>query len=100
MEFGMNEKRRKLLEEAVLRGKYEPLYSHLKTISEKEWETSFEEIETILGFPLPDSARIHRPWWANQGVKGNHSHALAWEMAGRKTASVDLNEETLSFVKL
>ena len=95
----MSDKRRELLERAAQRGKYAPLYNHLKSLSSKEWPATFEEIERILGFSLPDSAHIHRPWWANQGERGGHSHALAWEMAGWKTSQVDMGGERLTFVR-
>ena len=81
------------------------------------WRTSFGEIESIIGFELPPSARLHRPWWANQS-NGNirdciricavfrprsggprsvngHSQALAWSVAGWETADVDMDSETL-----
>ena len=41
-------------------------------------------------FQLPLSARMHRPWWANQSRGNGHSHALAWTMAGWETAAVDM----------
>jgi len=98
----MDLERLKLLRDAAKRGKYGPLHDFLVERfllhrAEKTWRTSFSEIETILGFKLPKSARIHRPWWANQGQAGGHSHALAWEMAGWRTAEVDLAAETLAF---
>lgn len=92
-------KRQELLRQTALRGKYAPLHEHLASLKESEWEVSFKEIERILGFKLPDSARIHRPWWANQGERGGHSHALAWEMAGWETARVDMVAEKLAFVR-
>jgi hypothetical protein len=82
------------------RGKYAPLFHHLRGYRRKEWKASFTQIETILGFKLPDSARIHRPWWANQGERGGHSHALAWEMAGWKTSQVDMAQESVVFVEV
>ena len=83
--------------EAVERGKYAPLYRHLTREPGPEWRTSFARIEEILGCQLPDSARCHRPWWANQKVGNGHSQALAWQLAGWKTRSVDLDAETLVF---
>ena len=50
----------------------------------------------MLGFTLPESARVHRPWWSNQR-NGGHGHALAWQVAGWKTRAVDLEQETLVF---
>jgi hypothetical protein len=92
-------KRLELLRQAAERGKYQKLYRHLVGLRGKEWQTTFGEIEKILGSPLPDSARIHRPWWANQGQRGGHSHALAWEMAGWKTSKVDMARETIVFIR-
>ena len=55
--------------------KYQRLYTHLCSLAAKEWKVSFSEIESILGFDLPPSARLHRPWWANQGGGNGHSQA-------------------------
>jgi hypothetical protein len=88
-----------MLERAAMRGKYAPLHRHLKSLKADEWRTTFNELERILAFGLPESARIHRPWWANQGERGGHSHALAWEMAGWRTSEVDMAGETLVFVR-
>ncbi len=98
----MDLERLRLLSDAAKRGKYAPLHDFLierflLQRTEKEWKTTFSEIEQILEFKLPKSARIHRPWWANQGQGGNHSHALAWEMAGWRATGVDLATETLVF---
>ena len=78
-------------------GKYQGLYSHLSGLQSTEWKTCFNEIESILGFTLPPSARRHRPWWANQRSDDGHSHALAWMAAGWETSEVDMDAETLSF---
>ena len=77
------------------RGKYGRLYAHLRGLSYAEWRASFGELEAILGFELPASARLHRPWWANQGAGGGHSQAFAWGAAGWETAEVDMDAETL-----
>ena len=79
------------------RSKYAPLYNHLCRIQSDEWETTFAEIEMILGFPLPASARLHRPWWGNQKSNNDRSQALAWGAAGWDTSDVDIEGETLVF---
>lgn len=89
--------RDELVRDAAARGKYAPLYRHLNTLVEPEWRISFGDIEAILGFDLPASARLYRPWWANQRRGGGHSHALAWQAAGWRTRDVDLEAETLVF---
>ena len=81
----------------AIRGRYQRLYRHLRGLQGREWRTSFGEIEAIIGFELPASARLHRPWWANQRRGGGHSQALAWSVAGWKTAEVDMDAETLLF---
>lgn len=87
--------RAKMYRDMALRGKYRNLYTHLRDLPVQEWRTTFSEIESILGFKLPASARLYRPWWANQRAGNGHSHALAWGVAGWETAEVDMNAETL-----
>ena len=77
------------------RGKYRKLYRYLCSLGRNEWRTSFREIESIIGFELPASARLYRPWWGNQKSGDGHSQALAWTMAEWETAEVDLESETL-----
>ncbi len=90
--------RERLMREAAARGKYAPLYRHLLSLrSMTEWRTGFGALERVLGFRLPDSARLHRPWWANSRKGSGHSHTLAWQAAGWRTARVDLEAETLAF---
>ena len=91
--------RERLVREAAARGKYAPLYRHLLAMAGPDWRTSFAEVEAVLGFRLPDSARLHRPWWANSAKGNGHSHALAWQAAGWKTGRVDLDTETLVFAR-
>ncbi len=93
----MSALRNQLIKDAAARGKYSPLYRHLASMAGPRWRASFEELEAILGFNLPDSARLYRPWWSNQKRSAGHSHALAWQAAGWKTRAVDLESETLVF---
>ena len=56
--------RGQLVRDAAARGKYAPLYRHLLSAHpDLEWRTTFGKVESILGFRLPDSARLHRPWF-------------------------------------
>jgi hypothetical protein len=88
--------RRVLMEDAVRRGKYAPLFHHLEGFATSEWKATFLDLERILGFALPKSARLYRPWWAND-AKSGHSQSMAWTLAGWKTGAVDLDGETLVF---
>ena len=91
--------RERLAREVAARGKYAALFLHLCALEARRWRTTFADIEGLLGFALPNSARVHRPWWANQ-TNGGHSHALAWQAAGWRTSQVDLHGESLVFVRL
>ena len=87
------------LREVTERGKYAPLFRHLCALDADRWYATFADIEALLGFALPDSARNHRPWWANQ-TNGGHGHALAWQAAGWRTSAVNLLAESLVFERL
>ena len=89
--------REERLRRTVESGKYSSLYRCLCARGGGAWRVSFADLEAVLGFTLPESARVHRPWWSNQRNGGGHSHALAWQMAGWKTRAVDLESETLVF---
>jgi hypothetical protein len=90
--------RENLLREAVERGRYAALYHKLKSLQGNQWSPNFDEIEQLLGRTLPKSARLYRPWWAND-ARGSHTHALAWLLAGWETSRVNLAAETLEFVR-
>ena len=79
------------------RGKYGPLYRCLLGRTGGQWKVSFVDIESVLGFELPESARMHRPWWSNQRNRRGYGHSLAWQLAGWKTVAVDLAAESLVF---
>jgi len=76
-------------------------YDHLKRYLEgRPAATSsvalgFRQIERILGFDLPASARKHRPWWANDA---SHSYTV-WLEAGWETRDVDIPSEGVTFVR-
>ena len=77
-------------------GKYEPLASRLKDTSSDVFDANFEQIEEILKFKLPPSARRHRTWWGNC-FKGTHSQAKGWIDAGWETREIDLKNEVVRF---
>jgi hypothetical protein len=90
--------RQALMLEAVKRGKYAPLFEYLQSLGGDVWDSSFSEIEDIIGFRLPNSARIHRPWWSNDTGAG-HSQAMAWCVPGWKATKVNLPTESITFVR-
>lgn len=78
-------------------GKYRRLYERLNSLQSGEWKTCFSEIESIIGFDLPASARRCTAWWANENGSIRHSQSISWTAAGWETADVDMDAETLSF---
>ena len=77
--------------------RYAGLQAYLAGRPEPVVRLSFADIERIIGGTLPASARKYRPWWANE-EGGTHIHARAWLDAGRRTAKVDMNGQTVDFV--
>ena len=75
--------------------KFEPLTRHLSRVPASEYRTTFAEVERILGFKLPPSARRHRPWWSNN--PDNSAMTKAWLAAGFRTEQVDMAGERLVF---
>jgi CBS domain-containing protein len=79
-------------------GKYDSIQNWLekqKEAGENRLRVSFQDIERILGDILPDSARSHRSWWAND--LNSHTQSSAWMTAGWLVESVDLNAQEVFF---
>jgi hypothetical protein len=77
--------------------KYAKLEKFLLGLPGRSWTAEFDEIEYILGFALPPSARKHQAWWVND--KHGHSHAASWLDAGWRTTAIDLRARLVTFVK-
>lgn len=54
----------------------------------------FGEVEALVG-PLPQSARVHRQWWAN----ASKVQACAWRAAGWRVKEVDQTAEWVTFTR-
>jgi hypothetical protein len=58
---------------------------------------TFAQIEDLLGFPLPDRARVQAEWWADADAHSAPSAlSRSWLLAGR-TASPNLAARTVAF---
>lgn len=81
------------------RSKYDPLREFLRKtppdVSERT--LSFRQVESILGFELPASARRYRAWWSNPSSSAHHPHAQAWLGAGWEVDTVDQQDEWVRF---
>ena len=81
--------------------KYSPLYRWFQnqTLDKREVQLSFEQIEKILGKPLPPSARTHEPWWRDRSAGTSHVQAYAWLEAGWRVQTVNLKSRRATFVR-
>lgn len=61
--------------------KYKPLSDRLAGHGSHEWRASFAEIEEVLGFPLPKSARSSGSWWGDS--------KRAWREHGWRADDID-----------
>jgi hypothetical protein len=77
-------------------GKYDPLAKFLFPLPKREIRLTFAQIEETLGSALPPTARKDRPWWANTLAS---NHGAQWLLAGWKVAHVDLDGESVRFVR-
>ncbi len=78
--------------------KYEALNQALGKLKADYWRPTFLELERILEFKLPASARKNDIWWkAEPG--GRHAHAHAWSAAGWKVQDVSVDKEKVTFVR-
>ena len=75
-------------------GKYERLGQHLSKLGADHWVATFAEIESIVGFRLPPSARSHAAWWSNHP---SHSCASAWLTTGWRSEQLDFGAEKITF---
>jgi hypothetical protein len=65
--------------------KYKPLSDRLSSHAGDEWRVSFEDVEGVLGFPLPKSARTSGAWWS----ASDKAHHQAWLAHGWRVEEVD-----------
>jgi hypothetical protein len=80
----------------AMSGQYLLLYNYLENRYADTVVLTFSEIEDLLGFPLPEQARLHREWWLDQAVGTGANHADSWILASR-TAIPDLTAKTVVF---
>ena len=81
----------------VVSRKYLVLYRYLHDRYADTVVLTFGQIESLLGFPLPDQARLNQQWWTNAAVTPAGSHCSdAWILA-RRVAAPNLLAQTVVF---
>lgn len=80
--------------------RYAPLARVLQSLpaEEDKVETTFEEIELIIGGRLPKYARQHRSWWANNA--SSHVQSMQWLGAGWRVSAVSMSNERVTFTRM
>ena len=78
------------------KSKYRNLTLHLASMDGASWVAKFEEVEAVLGFPLPRSAYTYPAWWSNQSGDG-HIQSQSWQAAGWRTGELDLDNQQVTF---
>ena len=77
-------------------GTYLLLYKYLENRYADTVVLTFAEIEDLLGFALPDQARLHQEWWTHAEVNNGPSYSDSWILASR-TAVPNLMARTVVF---
>jgi hypothetical protein len=81
-------------------GMYQPLHAYLQGRFADTAVLTFEQIESLLGFALPDGARTHDEWWEGRDADaGAAGHTDAWRLAGR-TATPTLQAKVVAFERV
>lgn len=80
--------------------KYLPLdeWFRARPSTENQFELTFDQVEAILGAPLPKSATKLTTWWTNVHPK-IQSHRTAWLNHGWKVEAFDLQARRVKFVR-
>ena len=60
---------------------------------------TFKQIESVLGFDLPDTARTNPRWWGNETGDTRHVQCRAWMDAGYQTRNLSLANESVEFIR-
>ena len=78
-------------------GEYLSLYKYLANRYATTVVLTFAEIEDLLGFALPDPARLHQEWWTSSRPNTDRpSYSDSWILANR-TAKPNLIARTVVF---
>jgi hypothetical protein len=81
----------------VMSGQYLLLHEYLQNRFADTVVLTFGQIESLLGFSLPDQARLNGQWWSNPAgaTTGTH-YADSWTLA-RRVATPNLLAQTVAF---
>jgi len=82
---------------SVVPAEYLSLHKYLAERFANTVVLTFAEIEDLLGFTLPNLARLQKEWWANPDAHGAPStQSRSWTQASR-SAKPNLLAQTVTF---
>jgi hypothetical protein len=81
----------------IMAGRYLLLYKYLENRYANTVVLTFAEIEDLLGFALPDQARLHQEWWTDAAASiAGRDYSDSWTLASR-TAVPNMMAQTVAF---
>src|SRR3982751_3450236 len=81
----------------VMSGRYLLLYQYLQNRYADTVVLTFDQIESLIGFALPDQARLTQQWWTNaKATAAGTNHSDSWILA-RRIATPNLLAENVVF---
>lgn len=79
----------------TLRPDYGRLTDHLAARTERTAILTFDELERLVGAPLPDDAYDRRAWWDEKG----RPHSRSWHRAGWRVEAANVLGRVVTFVR-
>jgi hypothetical protein len=81
----------------AMKGTYALLHEYLEKRYANTVVLTFSEIEDLLGFTLPDQARLRQDWWTDVSARAaGQTYSDSWVLAGR-TARPNLIAKNVIF---
>ena len=81
----------------AMSGKYLLLYNYLENRYANTVVLTFAQIEDLLGFGLPEQARLHQEWWTDaEKTPAGPNYSDSWILA-RRTATPNMVAQTVVF---
>jgi hypothetical protein len=77
---------------------YRPLYEFLNSRFADRVVLTFAQIEDLLGFPMPPTARTEIGWWTRTDTP-DAEHQHAWQLA-KRSAVPNLRAMTVAFERV
>ncbi|MBW8867418.1 MAG: hypothetical protein JF610_08790 [Acidobacteria bacterium] len=83
----------------VVSGKYLLLYKYLHNRYADTVVLTFGQIESLIGFALPDQARLNQQWWTNAAATAGGTNYADSCILARRVATPNLLAQTVVFAR-